>query len=325
MGKKHFAIFENETAYEEEKSSVLEAPYVAMMANTGDLVYQNDPQHVIIMTSDSNPLVMAVCYDNNIAASPDKMTLAEALAVTSLTGIFAGTNIETFDEFKYFTNVRTIDGGWNGTGAFQNCQSLRSITLPNGLKTMNGGFYKCTALTELVIPDSVTTISQFPFANSGLQKVHIGKGVVNFDLGNQASVGDVRVFTELTLDPENTSYFMQDGVLYNSAATRIVCSERGHAVIEIAEGITDPIPVDFTAAEELTWPTTITTFTNYFYGERTPNLTKFTVKAATPPSINQYVFKDHRGVLYVPSASVSAYQADTYWGQWSSIQPIEES
>lgn len=324
MNKKHFAIFANEAEYDEQKSSVLEAPYVAMMSDTGDLKYQKDAAHVIIMTSESNPLVMALCYSKGIAASADKMTLAEALAVTDITGVFAGSNIETFEEFKYFTNVRTLTGSWTGTGAFQNCTSLRSITLPDGLKALNGGFYKCTTLTELVIPDSVTTISKFTFANSGLKKLHIGKGVVNFELGSQSSVSDVRIFDELTLDTDNAAFFMKDGVLYDNSQTRIVCSERGHTIIDIVEGITDPVPIDFTAVEEMTWPSTVITFTNYFTGERTPNMVKFTVKATTPPTITQYVFKDHRGILYVPSSSISAYSNDAYWGQWSSIQPITE-
>lgn len=322
MGKKHFAIFANEAEFDEQKSLVLEAPYVAMMSDTGDLKYQKDPQHVIIMTSDSNPLVMAVCYDNGIAASPNKMTLAEALAVTEVGGIFAGTNIETFDEFKYFTNVQALTGTWGDTGAFQKCTALRSITLPNGLKQLNGGFYKCTALTELTIPDSVTTISKFSFANCGLKKLHIGKGVTNFELGNQSSIGDVKVFDELTLDANNTSFFMKDGVLYNNAGTSIICSERGHTIIDIVEGITNPTRVDFSAVEELTWPSTITTFTDWTYGPHAPNMTKFTVKATTPPTISQYVLSERRGVLYVPAESVDAYRADTYWGQWSSIQPI---
>lgn len=324
MGKKHFAIFANEAEFDAQKLSVLESPYVAMMSDTGDLKYQKDAQHVIIMTSDSNPLAMAVCYNNGIAASPDKMTLAEALAVTEVGGIFAGTNIETFDEFKYFTNVQALTGTWGNTGAFQNCTALRSITLPNGLKQLNGGFYNCNALTELVIPDSVTTISKFAFANCGLKKLHIGKGVVNFELGSQSSVGDVRVFDELTLDENNAFFFMKDGVLYNNAGTSIICSERGHTIIDIVEGITEPSPIDYAAVEELTWPSTVTTFKDWIRGQYAPNMTTFTVKAVTPPELIEHVLREHRGVLYVPAESVSAYRADTYWGQWSSIQPISE-
>lgn len=324
MGKKHFAIFANEAEFDEQKVSVLESPYVAMMSDTGDLKYQKDAQHIIIMTSDSNPLTMAVCYNKGIAASPDKMTLAEALAVTELGGIFAGTNIETFDEFKYFTNVKALTGSWGDTGAFQNCTALKSITLPNGLERLNGGFYMCTALTELVIPDSVRVISNSSLANCGLKKLHIGKGVVNIELTDIASVGDVKTFDELTLDANNTSFFMKDGVLYDNARTNIICSERGHTIVDVVEGITIFGRVDTSAVEELTWPSTITSCGDWNNCYMAPNMIKFTVKATTPPTLSQYVFRDHKGILYVPAESVDAYRADTYWGQWSSILPISE-
>lgn len=324
MGKKHFAIFANEAEFDEQKVSVLESPYVAMMSDTGDLKYQKDAQRIIIMTSDSNPLTMAVCYNKGIAASPDKMTLAEALAVTELEGIFAGTNIETFDEFKYFTNVKALTGAFNGAGAFQNCTALKSITLPNGLERLNGGFYNCGALTELVIPDSVKTISGSAFANCGLKKLHIGKSVANFELRGIANIQDVKVFDELTLDANNTSFFMKDGVLYNNARTSIICSERGHTIIDIVEGITIFERVNLSAVEELTLPSTITSCEDYGNYSYTSNMIKFTVKATTPPTLTQYVFRDHKGILYVPAESVDAYEANTYWGMWNSIQPISE-
>lgn len=324
MEKKHFAIFANEAEFDEQKVSVLESPYVAMMSDTGDLKYQKDAQRIIIMTSDSNPLTMAVCYNKNIAASPDKMTLAEALAVTELGGIFAGTNIETFDEFKYFTNVKELTGSFTNAGAFQNCTELKSITLPNGLERLNGGFYNCGALTELVIPDSVKTISGSAFANCGLKKLHIGKSVANFELRGISNIQDVKVFDELTLDANNTSFFMKDGVLYNNARTSIICSERGHTIIDIVEGITIFERVNLSAVEELTLPSTITSCEDYGNYSYTPNMIKFTVKATTPPTLTQYVFRDHKGILYVPAESVDAYEANTYWGMWNSIQPISE-
>ena len=51
-----------------------------------------------------------------------------------------------------------------GTGAFQECTNLTSITLPEGLTYIsNGGFSGCTSLTEVTIPSTVTSIGMGAF------------------------------------------------------------------------------------------------------------------------------------------------------------------
>ncbi|MCQ2407332.1 MAG: leucine-rich repeat domain-containing protein [Oscillospiraceae bacterium] len=53
-----------------------------------------------------------------------------------------------------------------GDGAFNECVSLTSVTLPDSLEKIGAGaFYYCMALKELDIPDSVTEIGAYAFAN----------------------------------------------------------------------------------------------------------------------------------------------------------------
>ena len=63
----------------------------------------------IIMTSISNPEVMAICYAHGWAAHSDYMTKKEAEAVTSIGGAFNGSNITHFEEMQYFTSVTTLN------------------------------------------------------------------------------------------------------------------------------------------------------------------------------------------------------------------------
>ena len=58
---------------------------------------------------------------------------------------FATLKATSFDELKYFTNLETIRNG-----AFFNCTSLSSVTIPNSVTTIgNGAFYNCTSLSNI--------------------------------------------------------------------------------------------------------------------------------------------------------------------------------
>ena len=51
-------------------------------------------------------------------------------------------------------------------GAFMNCSSLTSITIPNSVTTIeSSAFYYCSSLTSIAIPNSVTTIEDDVFDN----------------------------------------------------------------------------------------------------------------------------------------------------------------
>ena len=63
----------------------------------------------IIMTSQSNPSVMAICYAQGWAAHADFMTKREAEAVTSFEIAFKNSQITTFDELVYFTSLTRLE------------------------------------------------------------------------------------------------------------------------------------------------------------------------------------------------------------------------
>ena len=51
-----------------------------------------------------------------------------------------------------------------GEGAFSNCKSLTSITIPNSVTSIGkGAFGGCRGLTSVTIPNSVTSIGQNAF------------------------------------------------------------------------------------------------------------------------------------------------------------------
>ena len=62
--------------------------------------------------------------------------------------------------------------------AFYEQSMLKSITLPESLKYINGNvFERCENLTSITVPENVTTIGACAFANSGLTEIFLPEGL----------------------------------------------------------------------------------------------------------------------------------------------------
>ena len=186
-------------------------PNVSYAEDTNIVYYS--PGDEIIMTSKSNPEVMKVCYNQGWAASPSEMYASEAAKVKSIGTAFqglggnsggneSGSSITSFtfsfDEFKYFTGVTSIDDNAFsastivsitipnsvtsiGDSAFNKCSKLTSITIPNSVTSIGASaFYNCNKLTSITIPNSVTSIGEMAFDNcSKLTSITIGNSVTS--------------------------------------------------------------------------------------------------------------------------------------------------
>ena len=79
--------------------------------------------------------------------------------------------------------IITFDGDVTmiGDDAFNNCDKLTGVTLPEGVITIGkNAFYDCDGLTEFTIPDSVTEIGSYAFYScSSLKSVTIGNSVTS--------------------------------------------------------------------------------------------------------------------------------------------------
>lgn len=93
-----------------------------------------------------------------------KITLAEVREITSLGTNFIGSDIESFNELKWFDglnyNPSTGAGGDDELFPFKNCKKLVDITLPRVHSLGNGPFYGCESLAKITIPDSFTDLGK---------------------------------------------------------------------------------------------------------------------------------------------------------------------
>lgn len=153
---------------------------------------------VVIMTKETNPEVLAICYKQGWCKSEEQMTDIEAAEVKILGDAFRLSNIKTFDEFRYFTGVTVcyfyecsklvsikfpdsitsfVDDAlmgaaleevdlsnlehieYMGKNTFADCTSLKTAILPDNISKMgDNAFLRCTALVNVNIPKGVSSI-----------------------------------------------------------------------------------------------------------------------------------------------------------------------
>ncbi|MBO7419372.1 MAG: leucine-rich repeat protein [Bacteroidaceae bacterium] len=148
-----------------------------------------------------DPVVKQICVENWDTNGDGELSYKEVAAVTDIGQLFReNTDIESFDEFQYFTGVTSI-GEW----AFANCSSLTNIMLPESVASISDwSFVSCVSLTSFMIPINVTSIGNHAIQNcSNLTSIVIPKNV--------ASIGDYafatnRNLTNIIVDKNNSYY-----------------------------------------------------------------------------------------------------------------------
>lgn len=167
----------------------------------------------------TDPVAKLICVSNWDINKDDEICVGEAKSVTDIGYLFYNmdsnnkTNLVSFEELKYFTNLKTI-----GESSFYGCTSLASITIPTSVTEIgSSAFADCSALKEIELPEGLTTIGQYAFYNSGLNTITIPSTVTS--IGDYALAGNI-IYCNLTAP-------ISVGTLMSYASNVVLCVPEG--------------------------------------------------------------------------------------------------
>ena len=171
----------------------------------------------------ATPATVALLSPLVVSASAED-TLAEGDWTYSVNADGETVTITKYNGTDDIVDIPTTLGGKTvtkiGESAFENCKSLTSVTIPNGLTTIGSrAFCNCTLLTSVTIPEGVTTIARNSFSGTSLTSVSIPDSVTTIGDG---AFSECTSLENITVGENNTNYSSINGVLFNSDKSELV-------------------------------------------------------------------------------------------------------
>lgn len=210
---------------------------------------------------------------------------------TALTSIDIPSTIKTMDyAFKKCTslnNVTIAEGVKDLSYAFTNCTSLKTIFLPKYVEKLSSTFSGCTSLESIEIPSTVKYLS-FAFNDcKNLKNVIINEGIEDISFGFQRCTS----LTEIVIPQSVTSM----GSSFDGC----------------------------TSLSKINIPSNITYLGYAFYN--CTRLREVVCLIPEPIEIDENTFMNVPAscAIYVPTASINAYEAADYWNNYN-IQSLIE-
>ena len=147
----------------------------------------------------------------------------------------------------------------------------------------------------------------------------IGSGLTT--IGNNAFYA-CWALTQFNVDEANEAYCSDGGVLFNKDKTTLLQYPAGKAetTYAVPTGVTSIAEYAFAWCRKLTkisLPESLDNIGTFAFGECT-GLTEMTVLATTPPTVGSMAFNSVP--VYVPAASLAAYQAAEVWSEFTNLQ-----
>lgn len=279
-----------------------------------------------------------------------EVSYAEAEAATSFSGLFTNwKGVTSFDEIKYFKNVHSISGlfdGCNklvsisipenitdlGTYAFKGCSSLTSVKLPSGIAEIgNYTFQNCSKLASVEIPSNVTSIGSYAFDGcSSLTQIDLPSGVTSL---GESSFRNCSKLQTINI-PSNVKTIGSDAFYGCSSLIQVTIPDgvtsipdfcfydcRSLASVSIPEGVTSVGSNAFARVKmwSIKCPSTVLSLGSYCFGS---DIICVLLPSTSPVSIQSDTFS---GVfaIFVPSNLIEMYKVMTNWPNYfGKLHPI---
>ncbi len=137
-----------------------------------------DPENM--GTSTADPAQVKPSFENLTALT---------VPTTYLAAVFTETVEGEYDEKEFRFPVKESAARF----PFANCSKLTTVTLPEGLKSIEGLFYGCKGLTQIRLPESLESIGNCAFEESGLTELTVPGKVRRIGYSALAETPVVRV------------------------------------------------------------------------------------------------------------------------------------
>lgn len=161
----------------------------------GDLEPQVSDESCLKYTEENGSMVVSGCK----SSAKGEIVIPSSVNGLPVTAIANG----AFENCNGITAVVIPEGvKYIGDGAFKNCTSLKEVVIPEGVLYIgNEAFSGCTSLKRATLPESVYTIGEGAFKNcTALEYAYIPKNIT--ELGNNAFDGCDTV--KLVIESENS-------------------------------------------------------------------------------------------------------------------------
>ena len=174
-----------------------------------------------------------------------------------------------FEDCYYLESVSIADTVTTiGETAFGWCHNLDEFVLPQNLVSIGrSAFYDCDQLKTIVLPNTLQSIGERAFDScNNLSAISIPASVSEIGFG---AFRDCNL-TSIDVDPANTAYLSDDGVLFNKDQTVLIqypraCSSYDYTVPDTVEEIADYALSNAYQLETVEFPQGLVSIGNYAF------------------------------------------------------------
>ena len=218
----------------------------------------------VLLSSNANLLLVGTDGKIRIPSNVVKIGEGAFSNVNGLKEVTIPGNVKEIGENAFSSNktlekVVMEDGVTTiGIKAFWNCTSLKNVTMTDSVTTLGSeSFNSCTELTDIRLSDNIEQLS-YNFAScTNLKKIKLPDKLKSMsDSLRETSITEIYLpkdlvtikkcfsnvcLNKITIDKENTNFIVEDGILYDSIKSKIICltgEKMKSDSINIAEGVT---------------------------------------------------------------------------------------